>query len=342
VALGHYTAVRDVIGDQGPSRVLNACLAGRSDVLADLGQLAEAAADARRSLALAREMVDPVGQVLALIGLGIIAWYTEDTEGCVQLYRQALQVPADIPGYLARMCSIGLTDALRRAGDLAAAERVCADGLTRSREVGDQGTLPDLLARMALLDVEAGRAEDAAARLQEALQIIARAGMWHGLINVLSGCAELCAATGRRADAVTVRAARLALAEGGGVLPDTAWSGWQREAIREARRGLGDVRGRAAEARGAAMSPATVVEYALLLTAPDPGQPEVSPGLGQLSARERELVTLVARGRTNAQIAAQLYISIRTVDSHLERIRDKTGCRRRADLTRLALTEGLA
>ena len=65
------------------------------------------------------------------------------------------------------------------------------------------------------------------------------------------------------------------------------------------------------------------------------------PGLGKLSARERELVALVAQGRTNAQIAAQLYISVRTVGSHLDRIRDKTGCRRRADLTRLALSEGL-
>jgi len=57
----------------------------------------------------------------------------------------------------------------------------------------------------------------------------------------------------------------------------------------------------------------------------------------KLSARERELVTLVAQDRTNVQIAAQLHIS----GSHLDRIRAKTGCRRRADLTRLALTEGL-
>ena len=52
-------------------------------------------------------------------------------------------------------------------------------------------------------------------------------------------------------------------------------------------------------------------------------------------------MTLVAQGRTNAQIAAQLYISASTVRSHLDRIRDKTGCRRRADLTRLALQAGL-
>ena len=90
------------------------------------------------------------------------------------------------------------------------------------------------------------------------------------------------------------------------------------------------------------MSLATAAEYALLLTEdPSPPQAPAAPGLGGLSARERELVTLVAQGRTDAQIAAQLYISVRTVRSHLDRIRDKTGCRRRADLTRLALTEGL-
>ena len=90
------------------------------------------------------------------------------------------------------------------------------------------------------------------------------------------------------------------------------------------------------------MSWAAAAEYALLLTEdPGPRQPGTPPGLGGLSARERELVTLVAQGATNAQIAARLHISIRTVSSHLDRIRDKTGARRRADLTRLALAAGL-
>ncbi len=68
------------------------------------------------------------------------------------------------------------------------------------------------------------------------------------------------------------------------------------------------------------------------------GHASASPGR---RSQKRELVTLVAQGRTNAQIAAQLYLSARTVGSHLDRIRDKTGCRRRADRTRLALTMGL-
>jgi DNA-binding CsgD family transcriptional regulator len=71
--------------------------------------------------------------------------------------------------------------------------------------------------------------------------------------------------------------------------------------------------------------------------------PEVSlaAGCNALSARERELLILVAQGRTDAQIAAELCISPRTVNSHLDRIRGKTGCRRRPDLTRLALQAGL-
>ena len=164
-----------------------------------------------------------------------------------------------------------------------------------------------------------------------------RAGAWGPWY--LDACGYLCAATGRPAEAVTVWAAYAAL------LPREDWPGTARlreEPLRAARQALGPARARAAEQRGAAMSMATAAEYALLLTEdPGPRQPGTAAGLGRLSARERELVTLVAQGHTNAQIAARLYISVRTVSSHLDRIRDKTGCRRRADLTRLALSEGL-
>jgi DNA-binding NarL/FixJ family response regulator len=76
----------------------------------------------------------------------------------------------------------------------------------------------------------------------------------------------------------------------------------------------------------------------LLLTTPAQA---ATPDPGQLSVGERELVTLVARGCTDAQIAAQLSVSVRTVRSRLDRVRDKTGRRRRTELTRLALQSGL-
>jgi DNA-binding NarL/FixJ family response regulator len=68
-------------------------------------------------------------------------------------------------------------------------------------------------------------------------------------------------------------------------------------------------------------------------------QPKAVPWA--LTEREREILRLLASGETDQDIAAQLYISVRTVRSHLERIRDKTGRRRRPDLTRLAIEQGL-
>jgi len=63
--------------------------------------------------------------------------------------------------------------------------------------------------------------------------------------------------------------------------------------------------------------------------------------LPALSDRERELLALLATGMTDQQIAGQMCISPATVRSHLDRIRDKTGRRRRSELTRLAIEAGL-
>jgi len=60
-----------------------------------------------------------------------------------------------------------------------------------------------------------------------------------------------------------------------------------------------------------------------------------------LSAREKEILALLCRGSTDQQIAEALIIGLSTVRSHLDRIRDKTGCRRRPELTRLAIELGL-
>ena len=60
-----------------------------------------------------------------------------------------------------------------------------------------------------------------------------------------------------------------------------------------------------------------------------------------LTVREREVLSLLASGERDVDIAERLHISLRTVHSHLDRIRGKTGYRRRPDLTRLAVAEGL-
>ncbi len=60
-----------------------------------------------------------------------------------------------------------------------------------------------------------------------------------------------------------------------------------------------------------------------------------------LSERERQVLGLLAAGERDQDIADALSISVRTVRSHLDRIREKTGRRRRPELTRLAIEEGI-
>ena len=61
-----------------------------------------------------------------------------------------------------------------------------------------------------------------------------------------------------------------------------------------------------------------------------------------LAAREQEILRLVADGMTDNEIGEKLYISPRTVQNHLTRIREKTGLRRRAELARWAVEHAIA
>jgi two-component system response regulator NreC len=60
-----------------------------------------------------------------------------------------------------------------------------------------------------------------------------------------------------------------------------------------------------------------------------------------LTEREAEVLRLVALGHTNAEIAGQLYLSVRTVESHRARIGQKLRLSTRAELVRYALDHGL-
>ncbi len=60
-----------------------------------------------------------------------------------------------------------------------------------------------------------------------------------------------------------------------------------------------------------------------------------------LSSREREVLQLIAEGRSTAQIAAVLHLSVKTVESHRKKIMDKLELRSVAELTKFAIREGL-
>jgi predicted ATPase/DNA-binding CsgD family transcriptional regulator len=349
-ALAHYAAVRQALEDPGRSHselgpvLLVLCMSAQSSALLQADRLAEADESARRALALARELGIEGPEAVALTCLARVSWRVGDQDGALRLVRQAQAIPEEFAGGVDRGLNNFVTMTLIEAGDLAGAEQACAAGLAACRELDDLANLSGQLWNQTVLDLRTGRLDEAAVHLREQLQIATETGLHSALKASLDCCGHLCAATGRHAEAITAWAAMSALNRSWVPLLWTWNTRTREELLGQARRQLGQAATRAAQERGAAMTAATATEYALLLaTAAPPEQPAAAsvPALARLSPRERELLTLVAQGRTDAQIAAQLYITMRTVSSHLDRVRDKTGCRRRADLTRLALSAGL-
>lgn len=314
-------------------------LAGASGSLRNLGRLTEATDAARTALHAARELDYAEGEALALTQLSLVAEYADDAEAATRWAQQAALVdPARLPDRLARRVRLSQTVALAEADELAAAGEACADGLASARAAGDVPMQADFLSFTTSIALTAGRLENAGAHIVEALRLTAQSGDRLRVLDCLDDCARLCAATGRPAEAVTLWAARDAGTAALGT-PNLAQDvRHRREPLRRATQRLGGQAAAAAERRGRQMSLPAAAEFAALLAGSDGRKPQTAT---PLTPRERELLVLVAQGRTDAQIAGELFISIRTVRSHLDRIRDKTGSRRRADLTMLALRSGL-
>jgi two-component system response regulator NreC len=74
---------------------------------------------------------------------------------------------------------------------------------------------------------------------------------------------------------------------------------------------------------------------AKVATEPAPGPP------GGLSPRELEILRMIALGHTNGQIAQELKLSVRTVETHRGHIQQKLGMTERSELVRYALDQGL-
>jgi len=79
-----------------------------------------------------------------------------------------------------------------------------------------------------------------------------------------------------------------------------------------------------------------VLDAFAALPEPSPGRPSFDPELDQLTTREREVLRLIARGYTYKEIARELFISVKTVESHVSSVLRKLQLSTRHQLTRWA------
>jgi DNA-binding NarL/FixJ family response regulator len=85
----------------------------------------------------------------------------------------------------------------------------------------------------------------------------------------------------------------------------------------------------------------TFVDLTQTLSPPHalPGSPRERPK--ELSRREREVLRLLAQGHSNQQIADQIHLSVKTVETYRTRLREKLGLKERAELYRFAVESGI-
>jgi DNA-binding CsgD family transcriptional regulator len=236
-----------------------------------------------------------------------------------------------------------LAVAWRNQGDHERAGRLAERGLAISREIGERQAITSALYTLAILAQTEGENERARNMFEEGLKLSAELGNEADVAHCLEGLASMYGVEGKIVRAARLWGAEEALLE---KLEDAVYSyvpdrDLHRSQVAAARSQLDEAAWTAAWTEGRAMSPQQAVEYALEQedTAPDSAAPE--PYLAGLSAREIDVLRLVATGLTNAEVAEKLFLSFRTVDWHLGSIYRKLEIHSRAEATRFAAEHGL-
>jgi DNA-binding CsgD family transcriptional regulator len=114
------------------------------------------------------------------------------------------------------------------------------------------------------------------------------------------------------------------------VPPPRQYARW----VAELRVEVGDLAFEGAWSAGRGLSVRDAVDEALAPPDPDHGD------LALLSPREREVLALVDQGKSDREIADELFLSVRTIEGHVARMLTKLGVRSRAEAVRLAATKG--
>jgi non-specific serine/threonine protein kinase len=340
---GHHTEGRQRLGellrlvpDDSMTRV--SALNGAAWLAIDQGGYAEAARLLGESIRISRALDDTVGEGIATVYLGRcklsslqIADAVPDVERAAALLAGSEDRPAIAFSLLYSGLSAQFTGRLDAACDLFARCAAMSAGLgleplsARARQV----------LGCALLDL--GRLSAARAALEEGLPGSMDVGdRWIVPIG-LAGFAGHAAKTGRPRLALRLAGAAEAYQD----VNEFTMPGPIREMVDRWLAPASSTLGPAAArllAAGRRLGPEDAVGLALA------NAPEEALGRGprrSLTHREAEVAALAARGLTNREIAAQLFLSVRTVEVHVDHVLTKLGFHTRSQLAAWAYEEGL-
>lgn len=294
------------------------------------GDLDQARGRLDEALALGRAIGSPFTTSLTVGLMGRVAYALGDADRALRLFEEALaeSTSAGVESFVVWWLA-GRADALAAGGDVEAALASLKKGLALARAGAHDSNTAACLDRLGRLARRRGDEATAALHAGEALRlrVAAReAGAVPDSLESLAGLATMQESPQRSA---RLLAAAQALRETGpyarGAIENNSCDG----DLARARASLGAAFD-AAWAEGYAMGAEEAVDYALR---PTPGRHR---GLdaAAMTPTERSVARLAAEGLTNAEIGARLFVSPRTVQTHLAHIFAKLGVASRRDLRR--------
>ncbi len=336
-----------------PPAALARALTGLGFLSTMRGDYDQAIAVLTEALALARMAGDARETGWALHGLGITTGHAADYLRAEQHFAEALDVfrdlatwqPAERPRVAAVFADLSWVAAGRGDVDLALARSEAA--LAEARALGFTWLVGLIMVSLGPVSRKAGNDGRALACYREAMAIGAAQGDRRIIAHALEGVAGVAGARGQVARAARLLGAAAALFERIGVFYNAARSSLQAQELAAIRSALGDATFAAVREAGRALTlEEAVAEAEDLVQAidnliPHPTGERPTGGNG-LSPREVEVLRLVAAGKTDAEIAEALFLSKRTVGTHLTNILAKLDLANRAEAAAWAVRHGLA
>jgi len=310
-----------------------------AEVALHTGRAEDAAAHADEALSLARAAGDGWNEGYALGVKAAIAGVNGSLREAQQLAKDSIAVMRRIDQqWGTARALLGLGDLARLRGDPGDARRHYLEALVILREIDARPEIARCLAGLGRVALDVGAVALARQHLAESLRLSHSTGARIGVARGLEAFAALATREDRPERAVQLTAAANALRDVAG-LP--ALSGARTERYLASARHLGEPAVTRLWARGLAMTSDQAVALALesgtggrdivALTALGSDQEATAPP-DMLTPREREVVALVASGRSNRAIAEELFISPATAARHVANILAKLGFNSRGQI----------
>ncbi len=337
-ALGLSSERRDT---RGTCMALN--LLGR--IAGARGDYAEARTFHEEALALARIQGDELAVANVLDYLGRVEEWAGNYSRATVLLEEALALHRNRGDKLSMawtLSTLGLV--ARRQGDYDRATTLGDESLALHRDCREPNGVAFAVQNLGRVAHARGQHARAGGLFQESLALWHEMGSRGAGIRSLEGLAEVLGAAGQPEKAVRLFAAAESVKQSIGRVLSPAEQTLYEQSLAAAQATLDDGAFAAAWAEGLAMSWDRAVEYALEQTVQGVdhrGPSAPASDLQLLTPREREIAALVGRGLTSRQIAAELVITKRTADTHVDHIRNKLGLQSRVQIAAWAVANGL-